>query len=165
MDIFFTHVNFPHNLHLRLRPYASSKQGHACLPPPARSHVLTARITLASSSNIVTRSASFSGPKRCKFDSARVGLYGGWRSTVQPNLVITSWVCSLCVRHRRHFHWLLQRRYLSDDRVLTHTCELNISVVTCKFTHWYLYSGMRKIWDITLLATLVQYNVWQRIQM
>jgi len=29
---FFTHVFFPHNLHLCLRPYASAKQGHACLP-------------------------------------------------------------------------------------------------------------------------------------
>ena len=28
----FTHVIFPHNLHLCLRPYASMKQGHACLP-------------------------------------------------------------------------------------------------------------------------------------
>jgi hypothetical protein len=26
------HVIFQHNLHLRLRPYASAKQGHACLP-------------------------------------------------------------------------------------------------------------------------------------
>jgi hypothetical protein len=29
LDVSFTHVIFPHNLHLRLRPYASAKQGHA----------------------------------------------------------------------------------------------------------------------------------------
>jgi hypothetical protein len=30
--MFPLHVIFPHNLHLRLGPYASAKQGHACLP-------------------------------------------------------------------------------------------------------------------------------------
>ena len=44
---------------------------------------------------------------------------GDGGSTVQPNLAIVSWVCNLC-QHRRHFHRLLQRRCLSDDRVLTH---------------------------------------------
>jgi hypothetical protein len=48
------------------------------------------------------------------------------------------------VRHRRHFHRLLQRRYLSDDRVITHMCAINISVATFQFSHCYLYSGMRK---------------------
>jgi hypothetical protein len=48
------------------------------------------------------------------------------------------------VRHRRHFHRLLQRRYLSDGRVLTHTCAINISVATFQFAHRYFYSGMRK---------------------
>jgi hypothetical protein len=32
LDISFTHVIFPHNIHLRLWPYASAKQGRACLP-------------------------------------------------------------------------------------------------------------------------------------
>jgi len=32
LDVSFTHVIFPHNFHLRLWPYASAKQGHACLP-------------------------------------------------------------------------------------------------------------------------------------
>jgi len=30
--MFPLHIIFPHNLHLCLRPYASVKQGHACLP-------------------------------------------------------------------------------------------------------------------------------------
>ena len=53
-------------------------------------------------------------------------------------------ILTACVRHRRHFHGLLQRRCLSDDRVLTHTCAININVATSKFAHCYLYSGMRK---------------------
>ena len=32
LDVSFRHVIFPQNLHLRLWPYASVKQGHACLP-------------------------------------------------------------------------------------------------------------------------------------
>jgi hypothetical protein len=36
---------------------------------------------------------------------------------------------------RRHFHRLLQWRYLSDDRVLTHTCLRNISVAISQFSH------------------------------
>jgi len=32
LDVSFTHVIFPHNLHLRLRPCTIAKQGHACLP-------------------------------------------------------------------------------------------------------------------------------------
>ena len=30
--MFPLHVIFPHNLHLRIWPYSSMKQGHACLP-------------------------------------------------------------------------------------------------------------------------------------
>jgi hypothetical protein len=50
----------------------------------------------------------------------------------------------MCVRHRHHFHRLLQRRYLTDDRVFTHMCTLNIRVATSQFSLCYLYSGMRK---------------------
>jgi hypothetical protein len=49
-----------------------------------------------------------------------------------------------CVRHRCHFHILLQLHYLSDDRVLKHMCAINISVATSQFSHCYFYSGMRK---------------------
>jgi hypothetical protein len=49
-----------------------------------------------------------------------------------------------CVRHRRHFHRLRQRCYLSDDRVLKLMCAINIDVATSQFSHCYLYSGMRK---------------------
>ena len=95
LDVSFTHDIFPYSLHLRLRPYASAKQGHACLyqlGSCSRSHVLTAWITLSSSSNLVPRSASFSGPKRWKSDGARSGLWRGWGNTFQPNLAIASWV-------------------------------------------------------------------------
>jgi hypothetical protein len=61
----------------------------------SRSHVLTARITLSSSSNFVPRSVSFRGLKRWKSDGARSGLQGGWGSTIQPNLAIASWFQSL----------------------------------------------------------------------
>ena len=61
-----------------------------------------------------------------------------------------------CVRHRCYFHRLLQQRYLSDDRVLIHTCAINISVYNSQFSHCYLYSGIRKkIWGITFWATLI----------
>ena len=49
-----------------------------------------------------------------------------------------------CVRHRRHFNILLQRRYLSDDRVFIQVCALNISVATSQFSHCYLYSRIKK---------------------
>jgi len=59
-------------------------------------------------------------------------------------------VCNVCHTHRRHFHRLLQRCYLSDDRVLTHMSAINISVAASQFSHCYLYSGIRKkMWDIT----------------
>jgi hypothetical protein len=61
-----------------------------------------------------------------------------------------------CVRHRRHFHRLLQRRYLSDDRVLINMCAINISVATSQFSLCYLYSGMsKKMWGINFWATYV----------
>jgi hypothetical protein len=35
-------------------------------------------------------------------------------------------------------------------------CAINISVVTCQFSHCYLYSGMRKeMWGITFWPTFV----------
>jgi hypothetical protein len=52
------------------------RKTRACIPSLyqlvscSRSHVITARITLSSSSNLVPRSASFSGPKRWKSDGA-----------------------------------------------------------------------------------------------
>jgi hypothetical protein len=64
-----------------------------------------------------------------------------------------------CVRHRPHLHRLLQRRYLSDNRVLIHMCSINISVATYQFSHCYLYSGMRKkMWGITFWATYVYWR-------
>ena len=56
---------------------ARNKGMHAFLyqlVPCSRSHVLTARITLSSSPNLVPRSASFNCPKRWKSDGARSGL-------------------------------------------------------------------------------------------
>jgi len=56
------------------------RETSACMPSLyqlvscSRDHVLTARITLSSSSNLVPRSASYSGPKRWKSDGARSGL-------------------------------------------------------------------------------------------
>jgi len=73
----------------------------ACMPSLyqlvscSRSHVLTATITLWSSSNLVQCSVSFSGPKRWKSDGARSGLYGGWGSTVQPNFQLQLVVCNV----------------------------------------------------------------------
>jgi len=65
-----------------------------------------------------------------------------------------------CVTHRRHFHRLLQRRYLSDDRILTHMCAINISVATSQFSHCDLYPGMIKnMWGITFWATYVLWEV------
>ena len=49
-----------------------------------------------------------------------------------------------CVRHRHHFHRLLQRRYLSDDRVLTHICAINISVALSIFTLLSLFWNEKK---------------------
>ena len=56
------------------------RETNACIPSLhqivscSRSHVLTARVTLSSSSKLVPRSASFSGPKRWKYDGARSGI-------------------------------------------------------------------------------------------
>jgi len=50
----------------------------------------------------------------------------------------------MSVRHKRHFHRLLQQRYLLDNGVLIHIRAINISVATSQFSHCYLYSGMRK---------------------
>ena len=147
-----THYNcmFPLHIlffHLRLRPYASAKQGYACLactssfPVHVAMSVLTARITLSSSSVLVPRNASFSDPKRCQL-TAPDQDWGGEAQSNQIWLLPTAFVT--CVRHRRHFHRQLQRCYLSDDRVLTHMCAINISVATSQFSHCYLYSGIKK---------------------
>jgi hypothetical protein len=60
----------------------------------------------------------------------------------------------MCVRHRRHFHRLLQRRYLSDDRVRNkhQCCYLSI------FTLLSLFWNEKKMWGITFWATYILYT-------
>ena len=90
LDVSFTHDIFPYSLHLRLRPYASAKQGHACLyqlGSCSRSHVLTAWITLSSSSNLVPRSASFSGPKKMKIWRRQIRTMGGGDGGAHSNQI------------------------------------------------------------------------------
>ena len=77
-----------------------------------------------------------------------------------------------CVRHRRHFHRLLQQRYLSDDRVLTHVrnkhqcCYLSICTLLSLFWNEkknvgrYFLSNPRRLADQIIW---VQFPVRTRI--
>ena len=137
---------FPRNLHLR--PYASAKQGHACLPCISSFPVHVAMSSLHESrsrhlqslSHAVHPSVSHKDENLTASDQDYRGDWGAQSNQIWrlPSGFVT------CVRHRRHFHRLLQQRYLSDDRVLTHMCAINISVGTSQFSHCYLYSGMKK---------------------
>ena len=87
---------------------ARNKEMHAFmyqLASYSRSHALTARITLLSSSNFVPSSASFSDQKDENLTAPDQG--GGAQSNGIWRLPFG---CATSVRHRRHFHRLLQRR-------------------------------------------------------
>ena len=151
---FCTHVVFPYILHLRLRSYASAKQGLACLPCTSSFPVHVAMSSLHESrsghlqtlSNAVYPSVALKDENLTAPDQDYMGDGG-----VKSNQIFNySSLFVMCITHRRHFHRLLQRRYLSVDRVLTHMCAINISVAISEFSHCYLYSGMRtKMWGIT----------------
>ena len=129
----FTHVIFPHTLHLCLRPYASAKQGHACLPP-ANSfpvHVAMSSLHESQSRHLQTLSHAVH-PSVAQKDgnmTAPDQEYRGDGGTQSNKIWRLPPGFLTCVRHRRHFQRLLQRRYLSDDRVITHMCAINISVL------------------------------------
>ena len=139
---------FPHNLHLRLRPYARAKQGHAYL---LRTSSFTVHVAMSSlhesrSPHLQTLSHAVNSSVTQKDENLRAPdqEYGWGVGGTQCNQI---WRLPpgfvTYVRQRRHFHRLLQRRYLSEDRVLTRMCAININVATCQFPHCYLYSGMR----------------------
>ena len=54
---------------------------------------------------------------------------------LSPPLRIQLQLFVTCVTHKRHFYRLLQRRCLSDDRVLKDICAINISFATSQFSH------------------------------
>ena len=160
---YFTTLSPSKSTALRQRETRARMSSPCQLVSCSRSHVLTARITLSSSSNLVPRSASFSGPKRWKSDGARAGLYGGWGSTVQPNLAIASWVCN--VRQTQTPFSQTATAALSVGRPCTYThthnkhpcCYLSI------FTLLSLFWNEKKMWGVTFWATLVYYStLWER---
>ena len=67
----------------------------------------------------------------------------------------------MCVRHRCHFHRLLQQRYLSDDRLLIHVCNKHHCCYLSIFTLLSLFWNEEKMWGITFWATLVIWTVFQ----
>ena len=79
---------FPHNLHLRLQPYASAKQGHACLPCTSSLpvHVATSSLHESRSPHLQTLSHAVA-PKGRKSDGDRSGLWGGAQSNQ---------ICNVC---------------------------------------------------------------------
>jgi len=112
---------FPlHTLFFHISPFTSAalrqRETRACMPSLyqlisySRNHVLTARITLSSSSKLVPRSLSFSGPKRWKSDGARWGILGGWGRSVQIWRLSPGFV-DLC----EEGHCLAESTYLLDS--------------------------------------------------
>jgi hypothetical protein len=154
----YTYYFFSHNLHLRLRPYASAKQGHACLPCTNSFPVHVAMSSLHESRFSTYWSLNSLNPAS---NGAPVNFTTSIHSTqLFVNVPHTfflhhsefnySSLFVTFVRHRRHFRRLLQRYYLSDDRVLIHMCAINISVATSQFSHCCLYCRMRKKWGALL---------------
>jgi hypothetical protein len=112
----------------------AGRQLHSCVNERLNILVHIAEACVVRSVHIPVQVHSLSSPLFGKLSSSATKEFN-YRS-----LFVT------CVRHRRHFHRLLQRCYLSDNRVLnTHVCNKHqscyVSIFTC-----YLYSGMRKKW-------------------
>ena len=91
---------FPHNLHLRLRPYARAKQGHAYL---LRTSSFTVHVAMSSlhesrSRHLLTLSHAvhLSVGQKHENRTAPGQDYRGMGSTVQPNLAIAFWVRNVC---------------------------------------------------------------------